>query len=385
MKSFWSLPNQFVREYRLSIESGRIKEPIWWKYIVSEQPGQYYIAGEKPWKEIKFPTDAYRRLYYKDYPFESNLYSHSSVPGESKYYKAPVDRFIERLQELIQQGLDGNLAYLQCKKEKDMQDECQDLERYFCAHQAVHLYGLNFDETEESENQKQRQTPYERARAAIFKDTRDRLRRIIRAKREINPNAKLTRKDVENLSQEEIFHYIRTNPEDASYLDSSVFWGINHVFDPQPCFENANDRAVKEYFGVPTCSDPSKWAQAEITQENLDGLLEDTRKLILSMNDEMGIKEQEESLFDSLSESGRIDVLSQWMNYMPDSKEWLERPYYSSSLSEHLQTYEKDISQSSMGIDPIGAEPDVLKGIIDKRFSEFDAEWEDHRKKTGLK
>lgn len=81
MKQYWRRPFQFWTDFKRSVEAEAIPEPQWYRIVMKNPPGQYNILGRRPWRQLKFPLDQYRKLYYSDYPTEAMLYAHSALPG----------------------------------------------------------------------------------------------------------------------------------------------------------------------------------------------------------------------------------------------------------------------------------------------------------------
>ena len=81
MKQYWRRPFQFWTDFKRAVEAEAIPEPLWYRCVMKNPPGQYSILGRRPWRQLKFPSDEYRKLYYNDYPSEALLYAHSALPG----------------------------------------------------------------------------------------------------------------------------------------------------------------------------------------------------------------------------------------------------------------------------------------------------------------
>lgn len=265
-----------------------------------------------------------------------------------------MEIFLERHCELTSQGLDGDLAYLQCQEEKEAREFTQHLERIFCAQQAVNFYGIDPSPPDE----KPGLTPYEKARNAVMKEHRDRLSAIIRMKRDAQgEEARVEIEDVEGISNEELLEYIRLHPDDAKIFDESVFLveeeeegHFSGVAPPSSDF--ANEEAVQSYFGVGDYWDPLKYEGKDIrtiTNQDLKNIQTDTTKMLDDLSEMLGIDANSDTLYDSLSDSGRFEVLQAWTSAMPDSRQLLAQPYYSSRMSQHLAQYQQSVSDAESG------------------------------------
>jgi hypothetical protein len=322
--------------------------------VIKNPPGQVNILGRKPWPKLSFPLDTYRQLYYQDYPDEAMLYAHSALPGDAKYRKSPMEMFLDRHFELTTEGLDPDLAYLQCQEEKDAREFASHLERFFCAQQAALFYGV--EHPLDAPEDRKVPSAYEKARNYVMKQRRDQLASLIRMKKDIGPHAKVTREDVDGISEEELYEYIHLHPEDRDTFDESVFAGddyvnpedeMNQLVSPQSV-DSANDPLIAAHFGIGSYWLPSKYQQLDIkraTNQDLENIQQDTLKMLDHMAEELGLDSQSESLFDSLSDAGRFEVIQTWSANMPDSKELLNDRFYTSRMSRHMAEYDREITR----------------------------------------
>lgn len=257
---------------------------------------------------------------------------------------------MDRHSELVDQGLDGDLAYLQCQEEKEAREFTQHLERYFCAQQAVNFYGV---EIEPEEVLKTGPSPYEKARNAVMKEHRDRLASIIRMKRDAGgENARVVREDLEGITNEELLEYVRLYPDDAGAFDESVFLteeeeeGEFGGIAP-PTYEWANEQTVHSHFGIGDYWDPLKYEGKDVrtvTNQDLENIQADTTKMIDHLSEMMGLSTESESLYDTLSDAGRQEVLHIWTTQMPNSREMASQRYHTSRMAQHLSEYQDSVT-----------------------------------------
>lgn len=302
--------------------------------------------------------------------------------GESKYRQTPMDIFLERHCDLTSQGLDPDLAYLQCQEEKDSREFTLHLERHFCAQQAINFYGID-----EEVKQKTGPSAYEKARSVVMKQHRDRLASMIRMKRDAGGDlAKVTREDLEGITDEELYEYIRLHPEDADAFDETVFFtdSIDEIEDdldveglPSPTHEFANDQAVHSHFGIGDYWDPLRYADKDVrtvTNKDLENIQADTVKMIDHLSEFMGIDAHSETLYDSLTDAGRFEVLSAWTNAMPKSKEMLMERHYPSRMHQHIVEYSEDVIQKAQDSSPTQAQrrdPAFMDSHLKQPFTEY--------------
>ena len=286
---------------------------------------------------------------------------------------------MERHSELTEGGLDGDLAYLQCQEEKEAREFTQHLERYFCAQQARFFYGVE----DEPEVARTGTSPYEKARNAVMKEHRDRLASIIRMKRDAGgENALVVREDLEGITNEELLEYVRLHPDDANAFDESVFLteeeeeGEFGGMAP-PSFEFANEPTVHTHFGVGDYWDPLKYEDKDIrtvTNKDLQEIQSDTVKMIDQLSEMMGFSTQSDSLYDTLSENARVEVLHTWTTAMPGSREMAAQRFHTSRMSQHLAEYQESVSKSLESRPATPAQlrdPKFMEDAINKPFAEY--------------
>jgi hypothetical protein len=304
-----------------------------------------------------------------------------------------MEIFLERHSELTSGGLDPDLAYLQCQEEKASREFTQHLERFFCAQQAMNFYGVEPEEVSADSGP----SAYERARALVLKDRRQRLAAIVRMKRDVaGDEARVTRADLEGISDEELFEFIRLHPGDAPYFDHTVFYTEEDALDetdlPVPMtFENANDQAVHSYFGVGDYWDSSKFTDKEVTQftnRDFEELQADTVKMIDHLSDELGVGPEAETMYDSLSDAGRYEVIAAWSQTFPDSLPMLGNDFHATRMSKDVHDYNKAVTEagSTARTSPSEArrrEPGFTSGEVNKAFGEFNKTSADVRAKRA--
>lgn len=280
---------------------------------------------------------------------------------------------MDRHSELVDQGLDGDLAYLQCQEEKDAREFTQHLERYFCSIQAINFYGV---ETK-TEAPRTGPTPYEKARAAVMKEHRDRLASIIRMKRDAGgENARVVSEDVEDISHEELLEYVRLYPDDADAFDESVFLSEEQDEDEfggiaPPTYEFANEQTVHSHFGVGDYWDPLKYEDKDVrtvTNQDLAEIQADTTKMIDHLSEMMGLDTESESLYDTLSDSSRVEVLHIWSTVMPNSREMAAQRHYTSRMSQHLDEYQRSVSAPTQ---PQSRDPKAVESAMNQPFADY--------------
>lgn len=279
--------------------------------------------------------------------------------------------------ELTTDGMDPDLAYLQCQEEKEARDFTQELERHFCAIQAVNFYGTSVDAPERAPGP----SPYEKARAAVLKSHRDRLSDIIRLKRDAGGEVKLTVDDLNGMQDFEVMEYIRLHPEDAACFDQTYLFeedpeATEYSGPPTPTYRTANEPAINRHF-LGDYWDPLKWDGkdlATVTNEDLEHLKQDTTKMLDHIAEEMGMDARDDSLYDSLSDQGRFEVLAAWTSAMPDSAQLLQQNFYTSRLQQHLVEYQKTVTDAAQNRGPTAAQrrdPAHMDSVLKKSFSQY--------------
>jgi len=292
-----------------------------------------------------------------------------------------MDIFLERHCELTNQGLDPDLAYLQCQEEKESREFTLHLERHFCTQQAINFYGV--DESASS-RKKEGPSAYEKARSVVMKQHRDRLASMIRMKRDAGGDlAKVTREDLDDITDEELYEYIRLHPEDADAFDETVFFTEyqDEADDmeglPSPTYEFANDQAVHHHFGVGDYWDPLKYVDKDVrtvTNADLQNIQADTVKMLDHLSEVMGIDSKSDSLYDTLSDTGRFEVLAAWTTAMPESKDLLMGTHYPSRMHQHIVEYAEDVLQQAQDKAPSQAQrrdPTFMDSHIKAPFTEY--------------
>lgn len=287
---------------------------------------------------------------------------------------------MDRHSELVDQGLDGDLAYLQCQEEKDAREFTQHLERYFCAQQAVNFYGV---EIETPEPPRGGLSAYEKARNSVMKEHRDRLASIIRMKRDAGgENARVVREDLEGITNEELLEYVRLYPDDAGAFDESVFLteeeeeGEFGGIAP-PTYEWANEQTVHSHFGIGDYWDPLKYEDKDIrtvTNADLEMIQADTVKMIDHLSEQMGLSTESESLYDTLSDTGRQEVLHIWTSMMPASRELASQRYHSSTMARHLSEYQDTVTNhvANAGFTPTQRrDSKVMENALNQPFADY--------------
>lgn len=305
--------------------------------------------------------------------------------GDSKYRKSPMDTFLDRHYELTSGGLDPDLAYLQCQEEKASRELTLHLERYFCAQQAAHFYGIDDPYARAQLEKKHVPSAYEKARNYVMKQRRDQLASLIRMKKDAGPHAKVTREDLEDTTDEELYEYIRLHPEDANAFDETVFFSdevndesdeFNALIGPAS-YTNANDFTVDAHFGVGDYWHPSKFDTIDVrtaTNQDLENIQNDTIKMLDHVAEDLGLDATSENLFDSLSETGRFEVLQTWTATMPRSAELLNQPYFSSRVSKHISQYNEHITKPAQNAGPEfqqTQDPSFMDSHIHQPFQEY--------------
>jgi len=171
-------------------------------------------------KKLIIERDKLAVYYYRLYPEEMRLPRVS--PGDRKWYSTPVERFLERFEELINAGTPKIKAWEICKQEKIWEKEHKNIELLICKHQVKDLYEVTdrppMGAIDQSiQIREPRVIEYEHIKLRASLDN------LVDQSKSSSPPRLITLKEAK-CTQVQLMQYLEENPKNTPYFDETVYF-----------------------------------------------------------------------------------------------------------------------------------------------------------------
>lgn len=187
--------------------------------------GDIYLRKTKP--ELRLPTDFLKTVYYRRFPRDRYIYMHRTNPEDREWYQLPVDRFIERVQRYMAEGMPQGGAIARAFRDKRLEKEAVIIEYQVCKQQAEVLFGVqetNWPQLMEQGDPTENLLTYDpRGEEAALRDAKAHVENLI-AQREADPKRPLLKLKDLRMRWIDVVNYIQAHPEVREHFDETVYF-----------------------------------------------------------------------------------------------------------------------------------------------------------------
>lgn len=352
MQNFWRRPFAMIEQLDRSVRAGYLKKPVYYDAMMREKPTQeYYVQSDLPRSRKVFREDVWRKWYYSKYPEEKETFSEDDEPriAEKRFYKTPVDQFIERMSILVDRGHKRpQVAFHLAVMDKEFRNQTAIIEQQVTHDQAVHLFNLPEALWRERASSIQ-EVAYSSAKDSLLRNKTGKIGYLVQLKQEAGDDTKIRSSQLLGLTREQILKFIDDHPGSAKYFHESLFSRelakamekIKATKDPLPLTGRVGERGVLQDF------ESSELSDAEIQAE----------KLLQKMSADLNID----------TESPQLARLSS-----PQRLVHAARIYYQQTLENTMREYLRNVMTPNAATGTTEARSEkAISSEIDKLFEEF--------------
>jgi len=179
-------------------------------------------------KELIQPWTVWKLRYHKLFPDDNMLYMQRAKPDDYEWYKLPVERFLIRMQEHVDEGMDEGDAFDLALQEKKWDEEAKDIEARVQKHQLEYFFGVPEYDWIDHFTKGNANTQYieddPRRKEEEHRELNMRIMNLIHQRTE-NPNRRKIRLADTKAGFEEFMDWFYKHPEFRDHFDESVYWG----------------------------------------------------------------------------------------------------------------------------------------------------------------